>query len=155
MNGSFFKTCLMPKNNSTSLFILLLGIIPGCGGEWTSGPINLDAALYAGHYNRFHNAIRVRNTSQNLADALEAQCGANNPRAAAAAGQARAAAQEIDSAIAVFNDTDTSRITNAVADAHKANEAAYNQYLACGGTPPPGVRPGLPGYSETFWDISS
>ena len=104
---------------------------------------------------RFHNTIRVRNASQNLADAVEAKCGANNPKAAAAAGQARAAAQEIDSAIAVFNDTDTSRITNAVADAHKANEAAYNQYLACGGTPPPGVRPGLPGYSETFWDISS
>ncbi len=145
----------MKKTISNYLLIVLLVALPGCDPRFNTGLTQSESgALYGGHYNRFHNAVRVEHASQNLADAVEAQCGASNPKAAAAASQARAAAQEIDSAIAVFNDTDTTRITNAVAQAQTANQAAYNQYLACGGTPK-STDPRIPGYSETFWDISS
>jgi hypothetical protein len=107
---------------------------------------------------RFYNARSIRDFTLNLADGIEASCGAGN-EAIMDTGQMirqlRALAQNIDDAIDLFIDTPegNDRVINAVNATKEINRLAYYKLMSCGGVPP--EVPRLPGYYETFWDIAS
>jgi hypothetical protein len=100
---------------------------------------------------------RVKNTTSNLADLVEAACKGTPAESLGnkVAMEARDAVTAINQAI--VSDGPTGAYYNNggywIDQAAKAAARAYNLAKDCGGVPPD--VPNIPGYSETFWEIAS